>query len=52
MKNVVFWDAMLSGSSNNRRCGGTYRLDHQGSKNRLVRNNVSSNYYFAACFGC
>jgi hypothetical protein len=34
MKNVVFWDVAMYGSSKNRRYGGTYRLRHQGNKNR------------------
>jgi hypothetical protein len=42
MKNAVFCDVTQSGSCNNRRFGGTYRLHHQGDKNRRARNNVSS----------
>jgi hypothetical protein len=42
MKNTVFWDLMPCGSCKNRRFGGTYGLHHQGDKNRLARNNVSS----------
>jgi hypothetical protein len=34
LKNGVFWDVMLCGSSKNRRFGGTKRLLHQGDKNR------------------
>jgi hypothetical protein len=42
-KNVVLWDVTEDGSSMGRRFGGTCRLHHQGDKNRLARNNVSSN---------
>jgi hypothetical protein len=38
VKNVVFWDAAPCRSSVNRRFGGTYRLDLQGRKNPLTRN--------------
>jgi hypothetical protein len=41
MKNVVFWVITPRGSCKNRRFGGTYRLHHQGGKNRLARNNFS-----------
>jgi hypothetical protein len=34
MKNGVFWDVTPCGSCRNRRFGGTYRLLHQGDKNR------------------
>jgi hypothetical protein len=34
MKNGVFWDVMPCGSCKNRRFGGTWRLLHQGNKNR------------------
>jgi hypothetical protein len=34
MKNAVVWDVALCGSCKNRRFGGTYRLHHQGDKNR------------------
>jgi hypothetical protein len=34
MKNGVFWDVMLCGSCKNRRFGRTWRLFHQGDKNR------------------
>jgi hypothetical protein len=34
MKNGVFWDVMPCGSCKNRRFGGTWRLLHQGDKNR------------------
>jgi hypothetical protein len=43
MKNSVFWDVTPCGSCKNRRFGGTYRLLHQGDKNRSTRNNVSRN---------
>jgi hypothetical protein len=43
MKNGVFWDFTPCGSYKNLRFGGTYRLHHQGDKNRRARNNVSSN---------
>jgi hypothetical protein len=39
MKNAVFWDVT---PCENRRFGGTYRLHHQGDKNRWAR-NASSN---------
>jgi hypothetical protein len=42
MKNGIFWDVTLCGSCKNRRFGGTYRLQHQGDKNRCSR-NVSRN---------
>jgi hypothetical protein len=34
MKNGVFWDVTPCGSCKNQRFGGTYRLHHQGDKNR------------------
>jgi hypothetical protein len=34
MKNGVFWDIKPCGSCKNRRFGGTWRLLHQGDKNR------------------
>jgi hypothetical protein len=34
MKNAVFWGVTPSGSSKNRRFGGTYRFLHQGDKNQ------------------
>jgi hypothetical protein len=34
MNNGIFWDVTLCGSSKNRRFGGTWRLLHQGDKNR------------------
>jgi hypothetical protein len=34
MKNGVFWDVTPYGSCKNRRFGVTYRLIHQGDKNR------------------
>jgi hypothetical protein len=43
MKNAVFWDAKLCGSSKNRRFGGAYRLHHQADMNRRSSKNVSSN---------
>jgi hypothetical protein len=39
MKNVVFWVVTPCGSFKNRRFGGTWRLLHQGDKNRWTRNN-------------
>jgi hypothetical protein len=33
-KNGVFWDVTPCGSCKNRRFGGTWRLLHQGDKNR------------------
>jgi hypothetical protein len=44
MKNAVFWDVTPCGSCKNQGCGGTYRLHHQGAKNRLARNKVGSKY--------
>jgi hypothetical protein len=49
VKNAIFWDVTQCGSCKNRRFGGTYRLHHQGDKNRPTRNNVSSNVK-ALCF--
>jgi hypothetical protein len=43
MKNAIFWDAASCGSCKNRTFGGTYRLHHQGDKNRRARNNFSNN---------
>jgi hypothetical protein len=43
MKNGVFWDVMACGSCKNRRFGGTWRLLHQGDKNRQTRDNASCN---------
>jgi hypothetical protein len=34
MKDGVFWDVTPCGSCKNQRFGGTYRLHHQGDKNR------------------
>jgi hypothetical protein len=36
MKNAVFWDVTPCGSCKNRHFEGTYRLHHQGDKNRSV----------------
>jgi hypothetical protein len=45
VRNAVFWDVTQCGSScKNRRFWVTYRLHHQGDKNRRGRNKVSSNY--------
>jgi hypothetical protein len=43
MKNGVFWVVSPCGSCKNRRLGGTWRLLHQGDKNRWTRNNTSCN---------
>jgi hypothetical protein len=43
MKNAVFWDVTHCGFRENRRFGGTSRLDHQGDKSLRTRNNVSRN---------
>jgi hypothetical protein len=43
MKNGVFWDVTACGSCKNRRFKGTYRLLHQGDKNRWTSNSDSSN---------
>jgi hypothetical protein len=42
MKYAVFWNVTPCGSCKNRCFGGTYRLHHQGDKNRRA-GNVSSN---------
>jgi hypothetical protein len=42
-KNGVFWVVPPCGSCKNRRFGGTWRLLHQGDKNRWTRNNTSCN---------
>jgi hypothetical protein len=34
MKNTVFWDVTQRDSCKKQRFGGTYRLHHQGNKNR------------------
>jgi hypothetical protein len=43
MKNAVFLDTVPCGSCKNRHIGGTYCNHHQGDKNRLARNDASSN---------
>jgi hypothetical protein len=43
VKNADFWDVTPCGSCKNRRFGGTYRLHHEGERNPLASNNVSSN---------
>jgi hypothetical protein len=43
IKNGVFWVVTPCGSCKNRRFEGTWRLLHQGDKNRWTRNNVSCN---------
>jgi hypothetical protein len=43
IKNGVFWDVTPWGSCKNRCLGGTWRLLHQGDKNRWTRNNASCN---------
>jgi hypothetical protein len=40
MKNAVFWDVAPCDSCQNRLFGGTYRVQHQGDKNRRNMNNV------------
>jgi hypothetical protein len=42
LKNGVFWDITPCGSCKNWRFGGTWRLYHQGDKNRWTW-NVSHN---------
>jgi hypothetical protein len=49
-KKFVFWNITPCGSCKNRSFEGTYRLHHQGDKNRRAT-NVSC-FSFAACFGC
>jgi hypothetical protein len=44
MKNAVFWDVTPYGSCKNWRFAGTYRLHHDGAKNRRVKNNTFNNY--------
>jgi hypothetical protein len=43
LQNAVFWDVTPHGFCKSRRFGGTHRLHHQDGKNRLFKNNVSSN---------
>jgi hypothetical protein len=43
MKNGVFWDVTLCGSSTNRHFGGPHRFHLQGDKNRRVRLLVTAN---------
>jgi hypothetical protein len=52
-KNGVFWDVTLCGSCRNGLFEGTYRLHHQGDKNRRTRNLAitSNRYFFAASEG-
>jgi hypothetical protein len=42
MKNAVFWEVTLCGSCKNRRFGGTWRLHHQGDKNRWLSSSEMS----------
>jgi hypothetical protein len=42
MKNAVFLDVMPRCSCDSRRFGGKYCFNHQGDKNGLARNSVSS----------
>jgi hypothetical protein len=41
MNNAVFLGVTPCAFCKNRSFGGTYRLHHQGDKNRRARNNVS-----------
>jgi hypothetical protein len=43
VKSANIWDVMACGSCKNRQFGRMYRIHHQGDKNRLARNNISSN---------
>jgi hypothetical protein len=43
LKNAVLWNATPCGSCKNQRFGGTYRLHHQGDKNRRDRLLVTAN---------
>jgi hypothetical protein len=65
LKNGVFWDVTACVSCKNRHFERTYRLHHQGEKNRQTSNKVSSSwqpkhagkkhynqYFFAERFGC
>jgi hypothetical protein len=56
LKNGGFWVVTPCGSCKNRRFGGTWRLLHQGDKNRCTRKKVRRNtntwYFFAAYVGC
>jgi hypothetical protein len=47
MKNALFWEVKARGSHKNRRFGGTYRLHHQGEKNRRTRNYVYIVFLFS-----
>jgi hypothetical protein len=42
MKDVVFWDVRPCGSRNNRRFGGTYRLQLHGNKNRQTTKTLAA----------
>jgi hypothetical protein len=42
MRKAVSWDVTPCGSCKNQCFGGTYRLYHQGDKNRRAGNKVSS----------
>jgi hypothetical protein len=44
VKNAVFWDVTPCDSCKNGCFDGTYRLHHQGDKNRRAKNNDSINY--------
>jgi hypothetical protein len=48
MKNAVIWDVTPCDFCKNQRFGVTYRLNHQGDKDRRARNNVISNYQRAS----
>jgi hypothetical protein len=50
VKNAIFWDVTPCGSCKNRRFGGTYRLHHQGDKNRRARNVSSKQCHLQGCY--
>jgi hypothetical protein len=41
MRKAVFWDVRLCACCKNPCLGGTYRLHHQGDKNRRARNKMN-----------
>jgi hypothetical protein len=44
MKNAVFWEMTPCASCMNRRFGGTYHLQFEGTKNHRARSNVSNRF--------
>jgi hypothetical protein len=41
MKNAIFWDVTPCGFYKSKRFGGTYRLHHQGDKNRQLATTLA-----------